>query len=152
MFKKLVLALAMILSFSVVSAHAEDTRATREEAQAMCEKAVQWFKEKGKDVTFAEINNQDSTEFHDRELYLFVYDATGTNVAHGQKAALIGKNLIGLKDSDGKLMIKEIVEVANTGWVDFKWQNPVSKKVEAKSAYIIHEGDYWFGVGIYKPE
>jgi len=151
MLKKALLTLLIVSAFAVLplKANAQE-RATKEEAIAMTEKAVAWFNEKGKDATFAAINDPANTEFHDRELYVFVYDATGTNVAHGQKPGLIGKNLINLKDSDGNLMIKAIVEVPTTGWVDFRWQNPTTQQVEPKSAYIIHSGDYWYGVGIYK--
>lgn len=151
MFKKALFTLMIVSAFAVLPLKADAAeRATKEEAKSMTEKAVAMFKEKGKDATFTVVNDSANPELHDRELYVFVYDATGTCVAHGAKASLIGKNLIKLKDSDGKLMIKEIVSVPDTGWVDFRWQNPTTKKVEPKSAYIIHEGDYWFGVGIYK--
>ena len=153
MFKKALLTLMIVSAFAILplNANASD-RATKEEAKAMTEKVVAIYKEKGKDATFAIVNDKDDSTLHDRELYVFVYDKDGVNVAHCQKEALIGKNLINLKDSDGKLMIKEIVEVKDAGWVDFRWQNPTTKKVEPKSAYIIHEGDYWFGVGIYKEQ
>jgi signal transduction histidine kinase len=59
-----------------------------------------------------------------------------------------------LKDQDGKAMIKDMVAVAKSpagkGWVDFKWPNPVTKAVEAKSGYVMRVDDMFVGSGIYK--
>jgi len=123
-----------------------------DDAKNMTEKAVSWFKDKGKDITFKAINDKNDTEFHDHELYVFVYDAKGINVAHGQNNALIGKNLIDLKDSDGNFMIRDIVGVKDSAWIKFRWQNPLNGKIEPKKAYVIHEGGFWFGVGVYNHE
>lgn len=140
----------LLMSVSIVNA--QEVRATKDEAQTMTERAAQWLREKGPEATFAAINDKANKEFHDRELYVFVYNKEGVNVAHGQKPELIGKNLLNWKDSAGNLMIQAIVGIEKSGWVDFIWNNPVTNKAEQKSAYIVHEGDYWLGVGIYKPE
>jgi signal transduction histidine kinase len=50
-------------------------------------------------------------------------------------------------------MIQEMVKVAKekgSGWVDFKWPNPVTKAVEAKSGYVERAGDLLVGSGVYK--
>jgi len=52
-------------------------------------------------------------------------------VSHGANKKLIGQHILGNKDTDGKLFIQEILDKAQkqgTGWVDYKWSNPVSKK------------------------
>jgi signal transduction histidine kinase len=36
------------------------------------------------------------------------------------------------------------------GWLDYKWTNPVSKKVEDKSTYVQRHDDFFIGCGIYK--
>ncbi len=74
-------------------------------------------------------------------------------LAHGANKALVGKNLIELKDSSGKQFMKEMTQGAKTkgkGWQDYNWTNPVTKKIEAKSSYYVKEGDIYFGCGIYK--
>ena len=90
-------------------------------------------------------------------MYPFIYHLTGAqkgvNVAHGARPALIGKNLIDLKDQDGKYLIREMLDLANGpghGWVDYKWPNPITNKIEDKSSYIEKLGDYFVGVGIYR--
>lgn len=45
------------------------------------------------------------------------------------------------------------IDVANSkgkGWVDYKWPNPTTKAVEAKSTYIEKTDDLVIGCGIYK--
>ena len=78
-------------------------------------------------------------EFHDRDLYVFIYDMAGVCVAHGARRALIGKNLIDIKDQDGTYLIRRMVEIANgagSGWVDYRWPNPQTNKIEDKSSYV----------------
>jgi len=126
---------------------------TRDEAIAMVKRVQEKFKKDGRDATFKAITEQ-APEFHDRDLYPFVYDLNGVCVAHGANAALIGKNLIDLKDDKGKLLVQELVAVAKgpgSGWVDFRWPNPITKQVQDKSSYVeVLGGAYLVGVGIYK--
>ncbi len=59
---------------------------------------------------------QQVADFHDRDLYAFVYDMNGVNVAHGANPALIGENRINLSDEGGKFFIQELVAVAKGPW------------------------------------
>ena len=130
---------------------------TKEEAIAMVKRVQAQFKKDGPELTFKAVTDKSVKEYHDRDLYPFIYDMRGSNkglnVAHGARLALVGKNLIDLKDQDGKYLIREMVDIANgpgTGWVDYKWPNPITNKIEDKSSYIEKMGDYFVGVGIYK--
>ena len=80
-----------------------------------------------------------------------VYDNNGKCVSHGANPALIGRDLIDLKDTEGKPLIREFVAIKNSGWVDYKWPNPVTKKIEPKTTYLVRVGTYLVGVGAYKP-
>ena len=125
---------------------------TAAEAEAMVKKAIAMAKAKGNEATFAEINNPKG-QFTDRDLYVFVYDMNGKCVAHGQNLKMIGKELIEMKDADGKEFVKERVEIAKTkgsGWQDYKFTDPLTKKIEPKRAYIERHGNLIFGSGIYK--
>ncbi len=128
-------------------------KGTADEATAMVKKAVALIKSDGKEKAFAAFADPSNTTFHDRDLYVYVYDLNGVALAHGNNPKMVGKSLIGLKDNEGKLLIKEMVDVAKTkgkGWVDFKWPNPVTKTVEQKSGYIEKVDDMLVGSGIYK--
>jgi cytochrome c len=130
---------------------------TKEEAIAMVKRVQEQFKKEGPEATFKAVSDKSVKEYHDRDLYPFVYDMRGAdkglNVAHGARPALIGKILIDLKDQDGKYLIREMVDLANGpghGWVDYKWPNPITSKIEDKSSYIEKMGDYFVGVGAYR--
>jgi len=145
----LIAALACTLIGSV---HAKDGNATPDEASAMVKKGVSFLKASGKDKGYAEITNK-AGQFTDRDLYLVVYGLDGTVRAHGANEKMIGKNLIELKDVDGKAFVKERVELAQakgTFWQDYKFTNPVSKKIEPKSMYCEKLEDSVVCGGVYK--
>jgi signal transduction histidine kinase len=125
---------------------------TAAEAEALVKKAVASIKADGKEKTLAEISNPKG-KFVDRDLYIFVYDLKGVCVAHGFNQKMIGKDLSGMKDIDGKSYVKERIEIAKSkghGWQDYKFTDPVSRKIEPKSAYIEKLDDLVIGCGIYK--
>ncbi|MCX8110300.1 MAG: cache domain-containing protein [Syntrophorhabdaceae bacterium] len=124
---------------------------TAAEAEAMVKKAAAYLKENGKDKALKEFT--DGTKFKKDDLYIFALDPKGLTIAHGGNPKLVGKDMIGLKDASGKLFIKEIVDAANSkgsGWSDYKWTNPVTKKIEDKSTYFMKVDDVILGCGIYK--
>jgi len=125
---------------------------TADEAKTLVEKGAAYVKDNGKEKAFEAFTNREGG-FVDRDLYIFAVDFDGLTVAHGGNAKLVGKNMIGLKDADGKYFIQEFIQVAKTkgtGWVDYKWVNPETKKIEDKSTYIMKIDDYFLGCGIYK--
>ncbi|WGG50915.1 cache domain-containing protein [Rugamonas sp. DEMB1] len=134
-------------------AQAEE-RATAAQATALVKKAVAYIKANGKDKAFAEFSNPKG-QFVDRSLYIFVYDVKGTNMAigNGNAGKMVGKNLLDMRDAEGTYLIQGLIEVAKTkgsGWFDYKWPNPVSKAIEAKSSYVEKIDDLVVGCGIYK--
>ena len=135
----------------VATAHADDG-ATPAEATAMVKKGVAFIKAQGHEKGYAEITSKTS-QFKDRDLYLVVYGLDGTVRAHGANEKMVGKNLIDLKDVDGKAFVKERVELAaskGTFWQDYKFTNPTSKKIEPKSMYCEKLEDTAVCGGIYK--
>ncbi len=126
--------------------------ATAAEATAMVKKGVAFIKSAGKDKGYAEISNK-SGQFNDRDLYLVVYGLDGVVRAHGANEKMVGKNLLELKDIDGKPFVKERVELAaskSSFWQDYKFTNPVTKKIEPKSAYCEKLEDTVVCGGVYK--
>ncbi len=125
---------------------------TTAEAEAMVKKAIQLIRTDGRDKAFVEINNPKG-KFVDRDLYIFVYDMEGKCVAHGFNPKMIGKDLIEMKDPDGKYFVKERIEIAKTqgkGWQDYKFTDPITKKLEPKSAYVERVENLIVGCGVYK--
>lgn len=150
---KLAVMLSLALSAGAFSVHAAEGGATKDEAVAMVKKGVAHVKSAGKDKAYADISDKANAEFHHQDLYLTVYQLDGTVKAHGSNAKMIGKNLIELKDIDGKAFVKERVDMAKTNatfWQDYKFTNPETKKIEPKSMYCEKLDDTVVCGGIYK--
>ena len=146
-------ALVLALLAAPGAAFADEHHGTADEAKAMVEKAVALLQEAGPDKAFAAFSDPANKEFHDRDLYVFVRSMDGNTVAHGANKGMVGHTSLELKDADGKLYNKEMIELAQSkgsGWVDYRWVNPVDKKIEQKSSYIEKSGDYVVGAGFYK--
>jgi cytochrome c len=123
-------------------------QATPDDAKAMAVKAAEYLKAVGPDKAFPDFDAKDGS-WHDRDLYVYVLDNNGVMLAHGSNPGLIGKTVLDVKDVDGKPMTRETLAVKDTGWVNFKWQNPLTKAVEPKIVYVVRVGDYFVEVGAY---
>lgn len=146
---KLILPVALALaSLPALSA----AGATKEEAVAMVKKGVAFIKANGTEKGYAAISAKGG-QFSDRDLYLVVYGLDGKCHAHGANAKQIGKDLIDLTDIDGKYFVKERVALVSAkpagAWQEYKFTNPVSKKVEAKVMYCEKLGETAVCGGVY---
>lgn len=148
---KRVLAICLVCLFAMSFMGCPYVAGTADEAKAMVGKAATFMKANGKEKAFREFT--EGTHFKKNDLYVFIVDMKGVILAHGGNPRLVGKDLSGLKDADGKLFIKEIVDETNTkgsGWSDYKWAHPVTKKIDLKSTYFQKADDVIIGCGIYK--
>jgi cytochrome c len=150
--KTLSAVLFALCSFVFASFASAADKGTADEAMALVKKASAYMKANGKEKAIAEFNNPKG-QFVDRDLYIFAIDAAGLTVANGSNAKLVGKNVMEMKDQDDKPFIKKFMELgasAGKGWVDYRWINPVSQKLETKSTYIEKVDGLIIGCGIYK--
>jgi len=151
---KKVLLVSLIALFAImvqVPAYAAEN-GTKEEAVAMVKKAIDYMKANGDEKAFEEFTNTKG-KFVDRDLYVVVYDMSAKCLAHGQKKSMVGKELIDFKDVDGKEYMKERIDLMKkqqTAWQEYKFSNPLTKKIEPKLMYIERNGDLIIGCGVYK--
>lgn len=147
-----VLVASSVLGFVMMGAAQAADHGTAAEAEAMTKRAVAYIKANGPEKAAEEFTN--GTSFKDRDLYVSYYDLSGKVLGHGANPKLVGKDLSGLKDPDGKLIIQMIGDVAKTkgkGWTDtYKFRNPTTDKIAEKLIYVERVGETWVGVGIYK--
>jgi cytochrome c len=135
-----------------LAVHAAEGGATESDATSMVKKGVAFIKANGKDKGYAEISNK-TGQFKVQDLYLVVYGLDGTVMAHGANEKMIGKNLIELKDVDGKAFVRERVEMGKAKasfWQDYKFTNPETKKIEPKAMYCERLDETVVCGGIYK--
>ncbi|SEO06232.1 Single Cache domain 2-containing protein [Duganella sp. CF517] len=151
--KRFLQTVVMMAAFAVGSAGAADAeRASAKDAVAMVKKVIADMKKLGKDKVIQDIQAQ-SPQYRDRDLYVSVGTLEGMSLANGNNAKMAGKNIIDLKDLDGKLITRERIEIAKTkgsGWQDYKWPDPVTKAVQKKSMYVERHEDMTVACGIYK--
>jgi cytochrome c len=148
--RQIVSAVASAVFFASLAAAADG--AGKDDAIAMVRKATAFIKEQGPDKAYPEISNK-AGRFIDRDLYVVVYQLDGKVLAHGSNEKFVGKDMIDAQDVDGKLYVKERVELAGkqaSFWQDYKFVNPVSKKVEPKQMYCEKLDNTAVCAGIYK--
>ena len=133
---------AFILGASFVATSVPSVSAaefgTRNDAVAMVQRVQEKFKKEGPDATFKAINNK---VFLDRDLYPWVYRLSdGMNMADARFPAVRGKQLIDLRDQDGKFITREWIRIAETppnrGWSNYRWPNPITNTVDDISSWI----------------
>lgn len=131
-------------------------RGTRAEAQAMAEAAAAHVQKAGRVQAFADFQ-QDRAQWLRRDLYVFAFDFGGTCLAHGVNRKMIGRNLSELIDDQRRSVVLEMAALARSkgsGWISYKWADPLTRKVEPKSAFLVRiEGfDGFVGVGVYETD
>jgi signal transduction histidine kinase len=143
------LCLMSLLAGPAVSAHDAD------DAQALAERAVAHIRQVGRAQAFADFSRPDGG-FVDGDLYVYCQDADGTVVAHGGNPRLVGRNLAGVRDPDGHYPNDEINHLGLTqgsGWLEFRWPNPATRRIELKVAYVLKVDDHTVcGSGYYRPD
>ena len=147
-------AAVLALMIGMPAAAQDKSKGTAAEATAMVEKAIAHIKKVGRDKAFADFSSK-QPPWVDRDLYVVVYDMKGKVLAHGSNEKMIGKDVIDLRDNDGKYFVKERVEMMSKGpdakgWQDYKFMNPVSRQIEPKQMYLRRFEDVIVGCGIYK--
>jgi cytochrome c len=123
-------------------------------AKYWVEQAIGFYRTVGKGVALAEFSNPNGM-FVQGEMYIFVLSTTGTMLAHGVNERFVGLDFIDVKDSDGKLFNREILQMAKekgSGWVEYKWYHPRRNRVLPKQAYFQQVDDLIFCSAVYKDE
>jgi cytochrome c len=128
--------------------------ATKEGAVAMVKKAVAEIKAVGTEKAYAEINTPNG-KFVDGEIYTVVQGFDGMTLAHATNPKLIGKNMYGAQDVDGKYFAKDMADRGRQGgepfWYDYKFVNPATKKIQVKDMYCEILPPSTVCAGVYRP-
>ena len=140
------------MTMAASAAFATGEFGTKQEAEAMVQKAVKHIGSTGREKAYTDFTDK-KPGWVDRDLYVVVYDLNGKVLAHGQNPKQVGKELIDMKDADGKEFVKERVQLANAKgkfWHDYKFTDPVTKKVLPKEMYCEKVDDTAVCAGVYK--
>lgn len=133
------------------AASAQDKKPTMDDAKTITLKAAEVLAAKGLDEA-SKIFNADG-DFKRGEIYVNVIDLDGVWKVYPPKPAGVGQNVSQVKDADGVFIVQEILKVAKEkgeGWVEYRWKNPASEKIEPKVTYVKKVDGLVAYVGIYK--
>lgn len=133
--------------------HAQE-RGTKEEAVTLMNSAIDHVKKIGVTKAMDDFTNDKAT-WTVKDIYVSAVDWKGNTLAHGFNAKLVGRNVWDIKDNSDVLFIQEIIKVAQTkgeGWVNYKWPDPLTKKLADKSTFVrrIPGTEVCLNVGIYR--
>lgn len=88
--------------------------------------------------------------------YIWIHDINGVMQMHPVKPKMEGKQLLGLKDENGKLFFVEmnnLVKEKGSGWVIYVWPKPGAEETSPKVSYVklvkVGEEELVVGCGVY---
>ena len=120
------------------------------QTMALVDQAASLLQSKGTEA-FTEFRKKDSKWLKD-DTYIFVFNMNGIELFHPIEPELEGKNIVDLKDVNGKAYVQETIETAKTqgsGWIDYMLPKPGESEPSKKSSYFkkVKVGEETFIVG-----
>jgi methyl-accepting chemotaxis protein len=94
-------------------------------------------------------------EFIFDQFYLSVFDLNGTRLANGMEPWKRGENVFEVRDVDGKPYVQYSIQRARNrgyGWIQYKWTNPATEKLELKCTYFETAENALINCGFYLGE
>jgi signal transduction histidine kinase len=114
--------------------------------------------EKNGEAAF-QVFHDPTSPFLAKDAYIFVMRMDGIMLVNPAFPNLEGKNLLDVKDTQGKPLIRDMIKVAQTsgsGWVDYMWPKPGESASTQKSTYVstarLGDETVIVGCGVYLAE
>lgn len=157
--KKLCTALSASLGvfflFSAAFAASPEPKSPQaKQVKAMVDKAAALVDRKG-DSAFPEFKKKGGKWFKG-DAYIIVGDMKGKNIVNAAFPEFEGKNVLDLKDPDGKPIVQSFIDAVKTkdsGWVEYLWPKPGETKPAKKFTYVkkakLAEENVYVGAGFY---
>lgn len=149
--KKFNYLLVLLFSLFVYSNQLFCESATKTECMEKVEEVSLIIEEKGIRKA-AEAVMAKKSNFVWKDSYVFIIHTKGMCVAHPGKPKLVGKNVLSLRDDDGKYFIKALIKSAKEKgacWTDYKFPRPNSRQETFKLTYVKQTGSFIVGAGMY---
>jgi len=142
-------AIALALGIFVGSANADKA----EDAVNLVDKAVDTFKDQGKDSALKSINDAKGP-FIKGEIYVFAATMDNVLLGHPFDPSSRRINLSNMKDNSGVQIFrkfKEVVEKDGSGWVEYLWGKPGADKPSRKRSFVkkVPGENIYVGAGYY---
>ncbi|HEX6124799.1 MAG TPA: cache domain-containing protein [Pyrinomonadaceae bacterium] len=109
----------------------------RQFIEDVVDRAAALIAAKGRDA-FTQLRDRTGPFFF-MDTYVFVDDPNGVELVNPAQPSLEGKNLIDVKDLNGKLLVREYIDAAKkkgSAWVDYHWYRPGQNEPALKRTYV----------------
>jgi len=136
-------------AFLLVGAMAPVRAGSADEAKALGEKAVALIAAQG-EMAFPLLSDPKG-EFVKGDMYVTVLDHQGI-VRANINPKLVGMNMWESTDPDGVKFTQAAIKIgesAGSGWQNYRFTNPVSKKIEPKQTWVQKAGEFVTLCGFY---
>lgn len=145
---------AIVIAAGLVSQAAPAATVTEEQVVTFVDKMLAHIEAVGEEQAFADFSDIKGPWIQG-ELYPFCHSLAGINVAHGGNPNMVGKpGVLDIRDPDGRYVNRLIFEKVlkdGKGWVEYKWPNSITKKIEMKDVYsVLVHNKYICGSGRYR--
>jgi len=94
-----------------------------------------------------------------RDGYFFVYDLKGRNLMHPRQPELVGRDLSGMRDGQGRLVLASLLQAAQRRGeqgapVRYLWQKPSAQRETEKLGYVVAvpQWGWMLGTGFYRDD
>ncbi|TDG32111.1 cache domain-containing protein [Paracraurococcus ruber] len=132
---------------------AEAEAALRMAAMDLARRAAAHVQAVGRPRALADFSRPDGG-FVRGDDYVFCHAADGTVLAHGGNPALVGRNMMNARDPDGRRPTETLNRIGFTegaGWYEFRWPNPVTRRIVDRVAFVMKvEDDLVCGAGYFR--
>lgn len=124
---------------------------TADEAVVLVRKALELHRSTSRDAFLRTLTDKNQP-YHDRDMYVFVLNDTGTYLAFGGNPAKVNTRVQDIPGIAGDRLVHDIVTQADhePGWVEYDITNPATGVVQTKMSYVARAGDFYVGCGVYK--
>jgi signal transduction histidine kinase len=148
---KIAMAMVVLMAFLPAVAPAQENES--EVVVELVNKAVNIFKEKGKDYAI-KVLNASAGPLRKGSLYAFAVDYKGQMLSHPTQEDLRGKDTWELQDAKGKFIIQEFIKIAkeqSQGWSEYWWLRVNESAPTLKRTYVkkVPSEDVLIGAGYY---
>ncbi len=124
---------------------------TADEAVALVQRALT-LRQRVSGEAFLRTLTDPNQPYYDRDMYVFVLEASGVYLAFGGNPQRVGTRVQDVPGIAGDALVRDIVAQGDRGpgWVEYDFRNPVSGQVQAKMSYVQRINEGYLGCGVYK--
>jgi signal transduction histidine kinase len=126
----------MVVCFAM-AVSAQDKVAKPAEAKELVKKMIDYAKAHGCEQTIKEINSGSAFKIY-KNVFASASTLDGISLAHAKVPALVGKNIMDIKDADGKPFVRLSLERRKKNLTEmltheYKWMDTKTNKVETRT-------------------